>query len=291
MRTPMSTMFATVWLGVAVLAAAGLSGCSSSKDDGMIGGTLWSAVDRDFTGSTAQLADTAEVSSIESDGADGYRMTYTVGNESQTIHWTASDYGSRSNCSYCYYKKTDDVEYWFWDPSRYSTVPEADHFEVGAWSFDYMESGEYTNTQRGFVVYGTPTTDLPTGTATYVGRVHAESHLQDNPSRSQRVYNRGRLELTADFGASTIIGSMDQFEFRWRESNSYTSAPSTIVNIKNGTISNSQFTANLTSNTGFSGNMEGHFYGPGAAEVGGIWEGTNSTNNRVFHGYFGGDKQ
>ena len=55
-----------------------------------------------------------------------------------------------------------------------------------------------------------------------------------------------------------------------------------------------QLTADLTgqqSQAGFTGDMTGQFFGPAAAEVGGILEGTNTGDSSVVHGYFGGTQQ
>ena len=146
---------------------------------------------------------------------------------------------------------------------------------------------------RGFSVYGAPTdaADLPSGTATYAGRVFAEAYPPDNPNRSARSSFRGRLTLNADFGAGTVGGRLDRFEVRQAGSSTYGPPNDNVANISNGKISNNKFTAGLTSTVGFSGDMAGHFYGPAAEEVGGVWSGTNSVRNTVVHGFFGGSKQ
>ena len=41
----------------------------------------------------------------------------------------------------------------------------------------------------------------------------------------------------------------------------------------------------------FNGAMTGQFFGPAAAEVGGVLQGTRTGDNSVVYGYFGGTKQ
>ena len=59
-----------------------------------------------------------------------------------------------------------------------------------------------------------------------------------------------------------------------------------------GEITGSDLEANLTGSgmlSGFTGELEGHFYGPAAEELGGTITGEDAT--QVFNGFFGGDKQ
>ena len=249
----------------------------------------------DLPGSTSELTDTAEVTSLVDDGAGGFRMTYMVDGVEEVIHLEASSHGSVDDFETSYHKRIGNRSYWLWHPGTYSGVLGFNYFDVKATAVtDWPDAGyDYgaTDSRRGFAVYGTPTevADLPTGTATYVGSAYADIHSATDPRGSARASARGRLTLNADFGASTISGAIDQMTTRRPGQSNYEDI-TTEVTIENGMISDSQFSADLTS-TGYTGDMTGHFYGPAAEEVGGVWQGTNSVRNTVVQGYFGGRKQ
>ena len=252
---------------------------------------------RDHPASTSQHTDAAEVTAIESDDAGGYRVTYVVDDSEHSIHLTANDYGSFPACWACYHQRVGNRSYFLWSFSRsLSRMPEFDHFNVGAWSVgDWMDAG-YTISDsvehRGVVVYGAPTATLPAGTASYEGRVFAEGYQRDDPNSRTRRRARGRLDLTADFDASTVGGMIDEIEVT-PSGKSFFIPTSGNWMIENGAIAGSQFTAELTgtqSHAGLAGDMTGQFFGPSAAEVGGVLKAT-SARNRVVYGYFGGTKQ
>lgn len=105
---------------------------------------------------------------------------------------------------------------------------------------------------------GQVTTNMPTtGTAVYNGRSLGSS--------TGDAYNQGTARFNVDFGAKTI----------------------------SGTVSNAAYSADLRgtiSGAAFSGahngvNMSGNFYGPNAAELGGVYNGTS--NGKSVVGSFG----
>ena len=109
---------------------------------------------------------------------------------------------------------------------------------------------------------GQVTTNMPTtGTAVYNG-LSLGSHTGD-------VYGEGTSRFNVNFGAKTI----------------------------SGTVSNAAYSADLRgtiNGAAFSGahngvNMSGNFYGPNAAELGGVYNGTS--NGRSVVGSFGATKQ
>ena len=59
------------------------------------------------------------------------------------------------------------------------------------------------------------------------------------------------------------------------------------------TLDSGRIAGNTLTNTfeglGYSGSMEGAFYGPGAVEVGGVMQATH-TDGRLLHGWFAGEK-
>ena len=114
-----------------------------------------------------------------------------------------------------------------------------------------------TQTNKVFSM-GQITTNMPiTGTAVYNGLSLG--------SRTGDVYDEGTSRFNVDFGAKTI----------------------------SGTVSNATYSADLRgtiSGASFSGahngvNMSGNFYGPNAAELGGVYNGTS--NGRSVVGSFG----
>ena len=114
-----------------------------------------------------------------------------------------------------------------------------------------------TQTNKVFSM-GQVTTNMPTtGTAVYNGLSLGSS--------TGNAYNQGTSQFNVDFGAKTI----------------------------SGTVSNAAYSADLRgtiSGASFSGahngvNMSGNFYGPNAAELGGVYNGTS--NGRSVVGSFG----
>ena len=142
------------------------------------------------------------------------------------------------------------------------------------------------------MVYGEPTAVLPAGTAEYAGRVYLNGWSRTDPDNSEREQFQGSLALTADFDNRTIGGLLDDWSFRAYSGNSgYEDTTAEIV-IQNGTITNNELSAELVgrhSAAGITGNMTGQFFGPGAAEIGGVIDG--EAPDSVFEGWFGGKKQ
>lgn len=118
-----------------------------------------------------------------------------------------------------------------------------------------------TQTNKVFSM-GQVTTNMPTtGTAVYNG-LSLGSYTGD-------VYGKGTSQFNVDFGAKTISGTV-------------TNAVHS-VDLR-GTISGASFSG---AHNGV--NMSGNFYGPNAAELGGVYNGTSNTILVV--GSFGATKQ
>ena len=248
------------------------------------------AVDRDWVASTVEPTDTAEVTAIESDGANGFHVTYRVDGVDRrvhvdTIHWSPiSGFGL--------YRRTADGWHGLVDQTdSFIGTPEFDHFNVHEWyAVTFTNQNTPESTRRGFVVYGASTeaSELPAGTATYEGRAHFQAWLPDSPALSTKADGSGRLTLSADFDAATVGGAIDQINLA--------DSPLTEVAIENGAIRGSELSADLRgaeSGTTFDGNLAGRFFGPQAAEVGGVLEGTHTDTSvtKVVQGWFGGTKQ
>ena len=250
-------------------------------------------VDRDFSASTSQLTDAASVTAVESDGADGFYVTYMVDGAAQRIHLPVSvyDHGDRR------YDIEGPPGYGIWGQASSFYKAEFDHLSVNGWfiwNYDEESDGTPTTTgvQEGFMVYGEPTTTLPASTAAYAGRVYLTGWSRTDPNRNSGYSRfRGSLALTADFDNQTIGGMLNDWSSRGPGESDFEDVNSEVV-IQNGSITNNELSAELVGRNdaaGFTGDMTGQFFGPGAAEVGGVIDGQST--DAVFVGWFGGKKQ
>ena len=124
-------------------------------------------------------------------------------------------------------------------------------------------------------------TDLPTGTATYTGIIHAH-HFDNELVRSEGTFSSdsirssltGSVNLTADFAANVLTGRIDSMRIQ-RPDADYVDLPTTTgFDITAGNIEGSQHSATLTgfdinasaplsqSMRGFEGRLLGAFFGP-----------------------------
>ena len=269
---------------------------------------LLSGVDRDFEADSTALT-AVERPTVEST-ADGYRITYVVDGQAQTVELSDSDFGSRPTGSggTTRYDKTDGPykRYILWDPtdafvSRRSFEGRfrPEHFDVNGLAIVHSDvSDNNTSASYNYLVSGNRTTDMPTtGTASYAGGFYAREwptdQAVDGSDPSATVY-RGDLDLSADFGRSTVTGSATGLESRPGNSRTY-------VNLAGGLNFNATISGNGLSATDLSGSgdlagysggrVNGAFYGPGAAEVAGVLDATDGAQNKALIGYFGGQKQ
>ena len=249
-------------------------------------------VDRDFSASTTQLTDIGGVTAVQSDGVGGFHVTYMVDGARQRIHLPVSGYnpGDRG------YDTEGPPNYGIWDAANsYVRSSEFDYVSVNGWyvwDYDTEADGTRTNhdTQRGHMVYGDPIVALPAGTAEYAGRMYLNRWSRTDPANASRRQLRSSLALTADFDNRTISGLLHDWSDRDFGGGGYEDLDGVEVVVRNGTIANAELTADLAGTGGnFTGNMTGQFFGPGAAEVGGVIDGETSDN--VFEGWFAGKKQ
>ena len=221
-------------------------------------------------------------------GFVGARVTFVVGGEEVTVHFTRADL---QGPDFEWWSKTiDGAEYWGW---MYRGHWEQDGFALigGVPGYRlYAHSGLRTETA-----------DLPTGTAVYEGGMRGDTHLVNDPS-SGRERMSGNLRLTANFDESSLEGRISDIRTWGQDESAWSNLPGTTwFEIDDGQIVDGQFTASLTgmdSNAnapmngtvrGYEGGVLGEFYGPEAAEVGGVLNA--SRDDRVMAGAFGGVKQ
>ena len=264
---------------------------------GDVSAPLTVAVDRDFTTTSATEAPNATVTSVRSDGANGFNVTYMVDGQQETVHLREEDAGFFGLLGINYSVRQGEMAYTLDDAAgSLSGSPEFSHFNVNGWSVvDYASDGRTRSVKRGFLTYGVATDvgDLPTGTADYSGRV--EGNTWDGPSfTTNRGSFTGDLSLTANFDAGSVGGSVTGIQYQ-APGESAASPLGASFSFDSGTITGNGFSADLAGpddGTGrYEGSADGQFFGPAAAEVGGVFQGTHTGNSTVLHGWFGGEKQ
>ena len=259
----------------------------------------------------------AFVKSISSDGANGFNVTYVIDGRDSVVHLTADTWSDQWGSYVVNRRGTNNNwrfnDYWLWsntgsfydDPNdRTSGSSEFAYFDINGWILN-RDGDEY----RGYSVYGAQTRpeNLPTGSATYYGRMTASIWLEDNsePYPDDRVYVYGALTLDADFDNSEVDGIIDDLSTRVGDLSAPAEAiaAGNSIDISNGVIADSGFTADWAgmdtdvnsapeeSARGFTGSMLGQFYGPAAEEVGGVMNGhrppTGDLPDQYFNGAFG----
>ena len=253
------------------------------------------AIDRDYSASSTSLSDSSQVVSIRSDGASGLHVTYSIDGSAHRIHFEGRDYGADPRFPTMYFEGARNREFYLWDYTGGAFVdsPEFDYLNVGGWTFAEFESA--VDDTPGFVargpsVYGVATETLPSGTATYNGRIRASSEPMDHADHALRSTIRGSLSLTANFDAGTVGGTIDEIETKASGASTFETTDG-LITIETGAIAGSRFEIDLTGQrgqAGFEGEMTGQFFGPDATEVGGILKGTNTSDSSVVYGWFGG---
>ena len=274
-------------------------------DQGSRFAPLSSALRRDWYEVSAKLDDDSYVKTIwvEGDFDDGtgkLHVTYLVDGEEQAVYFEAADYIEDGS----YFEKEVDGYSSVWSVvGSFSDNSEYTYLDI--WGFNQTGGDDFSI--RGFASYGarTDAANLPAGSATYVGRMRADTFKQNLPStNSSRVRVYGDLNLTANFGGSTLEGTISGIHTRGQnEASSSPLSSTTQFEIANGQIANGQFTATLTgvdsnataplheSVRGYEGHVLGEFYGPAAEEVGGVLSASREEDLRVMNGAFHGKKQ
>jgi hypothetical protein len=261
---------------------------------------LVTAVYRDFdASSTAPFAvDMPTVEATE----DVLRITYVVDGQTEIIEVRESDFGAYPGSPYTYYKRVGDTSGWLWSLTGSFIGPrDFDHFDINGWtreSHDANNLDVVASSVAGFAVYGTRTTNMPTtGTASYEGHMGAVEFPSDDAvftDSAQANMYQGDVGLMANFTSSTVTGNVTNLESRPGNTGTYVSA---IGGLNfNATINGNALTASDLAGTGAlarysNGSVKGAFYGPDAAEVGGVFNAADGANNRLLNGWFGGKKQ
>ena len=231
-----------------------------------------------------RLSDRYKVVSVAGDGDFGFRITYRDEERDtpeKTVHFVKGDF----RADYNYYSQAitefDDASTYGWW-SRSGTDFNGGNY--GAHLRNVYSASGFVG--RGFVsqvLYGLETlpTDLPTGTATYAGIIHAH-HFDNDLVRSEVTFSTGSIRssltgsvnITADFAANVLAGRIDSMRIQ-RPGADYVDLPTTTgFDITAGNIEGSQHSATLTgfdtnadaplsqSMRGFEGRLLGAFFGP-----------------------------
>lgn len=226
------------------------------------------------TGTVTTLG--ATTSTVAKDPTNGTVTSITItGGVSTTVAAPTTDlYEARGTAA-------DGQHVDFWkdvsqgvQPTSASPTTGLQYSIFGTW--DKYPSNASTMTFGGYAGGGNFTMSMPTtGSATYTGR--AAAYVLGNSV----LYDLGgSLNLTANFAASTITGSMTGMTAR----DSTGAAAGLFNNVAlAGTISGNAFTGTATAGAlpagtnaaaiaaGTAGTSSGHFYGPAANEVTGLW--------------------
>ena len=258
----------------------------------------WAAVERDFSAPSSAPADAAKVMAIETDGAAGVHLTYTIDGDEHQVHLAESDFESNRFAVGGYSKQIGARTLYLIPQGRNSFVEafRFDYFNLDSFSvIDFADDGSFSRSWRGALVYGAPTETLPAAvTAEYVGIMRAEAFPVDSADFAARTRLRSNsLTLTANFETGKVNGLIDEILVRRPGERSYMDTDGQIT-IDVGNVADTGFTASLTgsrSQAGFTGEMTGQFYGPEAAEVAGVIKGTNTDESSVVQGLFGGKQQ
>ena len=254
---------------------------------------LWRDYRAEDYGTAQPDLGSAYVKSVSSDGERGFRVTFVIdGRESLShlpAHLFSADIFSGSAqdnglVPYSLWSWTDSFEA---DPDEPATTDRTDgssrydYFDVNGW----QAGGALIGNFRGFMTYGARTRpeNLPSGSATYEGRLEAEVWRADKWEWGLRTSIRGTMRLEVNFGQGEIGGRIDALRVQRRAADAFQALPEgNSIDIASAPIDEARIVAEWVGNDpnenaaphdtigGFMGTLIGEFYGPSADEVGGV---------------------
>jgi len=249
---------------------------------------------------SASLTDDFRVTSISSDGAGGWRVTYVLGGVEGMLHFGHGDKVAGSPGDFRI-ESDEGHDHWLW--SRHSWHLDEGTEQEFTYFDDISANVRFGDARDRYVlVYGhrTGTAWLPAGTSLYTAWLHTRTQLKDNPGGSGRLDISGPVRLVADFLSGTLEGGVSGIRFRRYDQDgnrgSWEDIPTTNrFGFENGQITGAQFMAeligmdpdnNALDNTvrGFEGDVHGEFYGPAAEEMGAVVKAESAAHNRVLIG-------
>ena len=276
--------------------------------------TLSVAVWRDYENRTSASPDlgSAYVKSVSSDGEGGFRVTSVIDGREALVHLPAhriagtNFYGGAqgSLVAYSLWSWTDSFQT---DPDDSAATDRTDgpsyydYFDINGWQAGTSGIGNF----RGFMTYGARTLpeNLPSGSATYEGRLRAEVWGADASVWGTQTWVRGTLHLEADFDDGEMTGRIDALHFQPQGADRYPLPAGNVIDIASVPIADARFIADWKGNDpnenamphetigGFTGTLAGEFYGRAADEVGGVLSGrraaVGTTPEQFLIGGFG----
>ena len=281
------------------------SSASDTFDDVIDQGTrfspLTSALRNDHVEVNSALDDDTYVEQVwlegDFDNGGSFNIAYVVHGQEQIAEFEAADYDPQND----FEKEIEGGGQWLWSVTG-AFCCDSGYSYLDVYGFGQWIAGLSYRTYATVGVRTDPA-NMPTGSATYAGRIRADAYKQDNPSNDFRYSVNGDLNLSADFDAGTLDGNVSGIRTRPQGGSWSPLAETTSFEIGNGQIAGGQFTADLTgadtnsaaalddSLRGYEGNVLGEFYGPAAEEVGGVFTATRDADQRVLYGALHGQKQ
>ena len=234
---------------------------------------------RDMDSWTATLLDRQPVDvDITTDWPNSYKVELTAfGRNVDFRDWDLAWYDGST-----YYKYLGNDEYIYLvsnDGSWYEAHNRIQGYRHLVRYYAYLEYGQANSEEYVYDVYGDKTSiyNMPTyGRVTYRGEADGMTMFVGD---SDRISYSSDVTLTADFGSSTIHGSASPAEY---EDGSYGHYG---VNIDEASITGNTFATTLSVDTSTcsdcptitSSQVDGTFFGPNAAEVGGSYSFTSES--------------
>ncbi len=268
---------------------------------------ITTSVYRDSANSTTtpSAPGSASIKTIVRDGHGGIRVVYVVDGTEADVTFTPDDFNDSNSL---YSIRAGGV---FHGLINYRQFDSLDYLDVNGWLIG-PEAGP--DSHWGFAAHGVNTMpeNMPvTGSATYIGLMRSDAWDNDNPSSSTgrtRIRSLDEsMTLNVNFDDGELTGRIEAVHIEWPDAADYMRlADTNTIEISNGKISPNGFAADwmgVDTNPnsipretvrGFSGDMNGHFYGPAAEEIGGLMTGsravTASTPALTLVGAFGAKK-
>ena len=298
-----------------VLAACGGGDPSVSPDTSTPGTStpekvaLMSGVERNYANDrTGVLPDDrmTEVTEDATQTPSGWEVTV----DGRTALLAADDYVASSNLGNDYYYKIDgneELTFWSAEEGGFAGDPSPEFDYLNVYGFAHAdtvpgadlatyETTDYVRGNYVYIVDGGLTSDVPmSGSATYTGRMEAREWPSDDAVFSgDSTHYKGDLTMLASFGPvrTDVRGAFTNLQSKAPDSATFTSIPGEIVSFSTRVVGNQLSITGKSISTGtFAGyqvGVRGAFFGPGAAEVGAVFDGENTTANTLLSGWFAG---
>ena len=265
-------------------------------------------------GTTLPDPGSAYVKSLSSDGEGGFRVAFVIDGRESLSHLPAHLFsadifiGTAQDNRLVPYTLRSWTDSFDADPNDPAATDRTDgpsyydYFDINGW----QAGGALIGNFRGFMTYGVRTRpeNLPSGNATYEGRLEAEVWSADKWQWGLRTSVHGTIYLEANFKEGEISGRIDALRVRVRGAEAFQGLlEGNSIDIASTPIDEARMVAEWSGNDpdenaapheiirGFKGTLIGEFYGPSADEVGGVLSGrlaaTATTPEQFLIGSFG----